>query len=98
MCETIVQNFLKQYISTLIRFDRDQLTKVSQKHPYFFKKQTSRKNQEIFVEWQLGKSRVRVAGVKKEVDSKVKEIVKFVETAEPKYVDNFSCIFVGFTC
>ena len=86
MCGTAMQNFLKEYTSTLKGFDRDHLAKVARKHPEFFEKRTSEENEEMFVEWQLDKSRVRVAGVKKEVDLKVKEIARFVETAVPKYV------------
>ena len=93
MCGTAIQNFLKEYTSTLKGFDRDHLAKVAQKHPEFFAKRTSEENEEMFVEWQLDKSRVRVAGVKKEVDSKMKEIARFVETAVPKYVEVLFAVF-----
>ena len=85
-CRAAVRKFLEPYISTVKSFDHGHLIKVSQNHPEFFERRTSEENEKLYVEWQLDKNRVRVAGLKRDVDSKVKEITSFLEAAEHRYV------------
>ena len=90
-CRAAVRKFLESYISTVKLFDHDHLIKVSQNHPEFFERRTSEENEKLYVEWQLDKNRVRVAGLKRDVDSKVKEITSFLEAAEHRYVQLLIC-------
>ena len=75
---------MEQYDSVLKSFDRDHLSKVYDKHPGFFEKQTVGEKDRIFVEWQMERYRVRVVGLKKDVSSKLREITNFINTAEPR--------------
>ena len=59
---------------------------VCRKDKYFFKNQTQQENQELFVEWQLTKNRIRIAGLKEDVNTKLKQIIDFMNVAAPKYV------------
>ena len=58
--------------------------KVVLKEKDFFKNQTQQENQELFVEWQLIKNRVRIAGLKEDVDAKLRRINDFMDAAAPK--------------
>ena len=60
--------------------------KVVLKEKDFFKNQTQQENQELFVEWQVINNRVRIAGLKEDVDVKLKQIIDFMDAAAPKYV------------
>ena len=65
-------------------FDHDHLSKVYDKHPDFFEKQTVGEKDRIFVEWQMERHRVRVVGLKKDVSSKLREISNFINAAGPR--------------
>ena len=79
-----MHKFLEQYDSVLKSFDRDHLSKVFDKHPDFFEKQTVGEKDRIFVEWQKERHRVRIVGLKKEVNAKLREITNFINAAEPR--------------
>ena len=66
---------------------------VCRKDKYFFKNQTQQENQELFVEWQLTKNRIRIAGLKEDVNTKLKQIIDFMNVAAPKYVSCLNYIF-----
>ena len=60
--------------------------KVVLKEKDYFKNQTPEENQKLFVEWQVAKNRVRIAGIKKDVNAKFQEIRSFMDNAVPRYV------------
>ena len=81
-CRKVVRKFLEEYTSDLKSFDRNHLNKLKQIHPEFFTKRTNEENRGLFVEWHLDKNRVRVAGLKKDVEAKLREIINFVNSVE----------------
>ena len=83
-CRQTISDFLERYSSIQKFFNHDHLMKVVLKEKDFFKNQTQQENQELFVEWQLIKNRVRIAGLKEDVDAKLRRINDFMDAAAPK--------------
>ena len=84
-CRSAFMRFLDRYSSLEKSFNQDHLKKVILIEKEFFKSQTPDESQKLFVEWQVANYRVRIAGVKEDVNAKIQEIIQFLENVLPKY-------------
>ena len=84
-CRSALTQFLDQYSSLKRNFNHDHLMKVVLKDKDYFKNRSPEENQKLFVEWQVAKNRVRIAGIKDDVNAKFQEIREFLDNAVPKY-------------
>ena len=83
-CRSEISKFLENYSSEKKYFNRDHLMKVVAIEPEFFKKRTAQENQVLFLEWHLDENKLRIAGLKVEVDAKLQNIIRYLDEAVPK--------------
>ena len=78
-CRSAISQFVDRYSSLTRNFNHDHLMRVVLKEKDYFKNQTPEENQKLFVEWQVAKNQVRIAGIKEDVNAKFQEIRDFLD-------------------